>query len=150
MTETTETIKIYFDGASKSNPGLAGAGCWIEQGTTSYGKYKFLGTQTNNEAEYNALILGLSKHKIHKEQVIIVYGDSKLVIEQMKGNWKVKAENLKPLWKEAQELIKDLKIQFVHIDRSLNSKADKLANIAVITESFANDITVNDLNNFKV
>ncbi len=131
-------ILMYFDGASKENPGNSGAGYWINNGSSSHGGYKYLGIKTNNEAEYNGLILGLKNLPI-SEHSVKVYGDSKLVIQQMKGIYKVKAENLKPLWKEAQELIKNFKkIEFIHIDRSLNSKADNLANIAVTTQSFGN------------
>jgi ribonuclease HI len=133
--EETE-ILMYFDGSSKSNGGPSGAGYWVDLKETSYGGYKFLGNTTNNEAEYNGLIIGLKAISNMKNKKIIVHGDSKLVIEQMKGKWKINAPNLKPLWEEAQELIKDFKnISFIHIDRSLNSKADKLANIAVNTRS---------------
>jgi ribonuclease HI len=139
----TTPILMYFDGASKGNPGPAGAACWINDGTSSYGEYKFLGDQTNNVAEYSGVILGLKNLNLskYKEHPIKVYGDSKLVIEQMKGNWKVKAANLLPLWQEAQELIKDFEhIEFIHIDRSLNSKADALANIAVNTKSHSTNV----------
>ena len=134
---------MYFDGASKGNPGNSGAAYWIKCGDTSYGEYKFLGNQTNNVAEYSGLILGLKSLMKYREQSIKVHGDSKLVIEQMKGNWKVRAPNLIPLWKEANELIKNFKdIEFIHIDRSLNAKADALANIAVNTKSFRTDVEV--------
>jgi ribonuclease HI len=139
----TDEILMYFDGASKGNPGPSGAACWIKHGSTSYGEYKFLGTQTNNVAEYSGLILGLKNLSNHQESSIKVHGDSKLVIEQMKGNWQVKAENLKPLCEEARTLIKGFKdIQFIHIARSLNSKADTLANIAVNTQSFDTNVKV--------
>jgi ribonuclease HI len=139
VSEEENTIKLYFDGASKNNPGKSGAGYWIEYSNSfcnleTCGGYKYLGIQTNNVAEYNGLIIGLKnviKVDNYSNSNITVYGDSKLVIEQMKGNWKVKSDNLIPLWKEAQELIKNLKINFVHIDRSLNCKADKLANDAI-------------------
>jgi len=127
-------ILMYFDGASKGNRGVSGAGYWIVCGNKSYGGYKFLGNATNNVAEYNGLILGLKNLPKNEELCIKVHGDSKLVIEQIKGNWKVKAEHLKPLWSEATDLIKEFKdISFIHIDRSLNSKADELANIAITT-----------------
>lgn len=134
-------IKMYFDGASKGNPGPSGGAYWIEEEDKSYGGYKFLGHQTNNYAEYNGLILGLKMLSIHSDKKIKVYGDSKLVIEQMKCNWKVKSEGIIPLFKEAQELIKNFDdISFIHIDRSLNKKADTLANIAVTTESYNDNI----------
>ncbi len=135
-TEMTE-ISMYFDGASKGNGGPSGAAYWINCGSSSYGEYKFIGDQTNNVAEYSGLILGLKSLEKYKNETIKVHGDSKLVIEQMKGAWKVRSPNLLLLWKEAQNLIKDFKdIEFIHIDRSLNSKADSLANIAVNTKSF--------------
>lgn len=130
-------ILMYFDGAARMNPlGPSGAAYWVNCGDTSYGGYKFLGNATNNEAEYNGLLLGLKAISSLKDKKIVVHGDSKLVIEQMKGKWKINAPNLKPLWAEAKELIKDFKdITFVHIDRSLNTKADQLANIAINTKS---------------
>jgi len=125
-------VELYFDGASKGNGGPSGAGYWVKCEDSSYGGYKFLGNATNNVAEYNGLILGLKNLGKYREHQIKVYGDSKLVICQMNRIWKVKAEHLILLWNEAQELIKDFKdISFIHIDRSLNSKADLLANLAI-------------------
>jgi ribonuclease HI len=126
-------MKLYFDGAAKNNGrGPAGAGWSLEDGPFPNREgYKFLGRATNNEAEYQGLIEGL---KDINPQVsnLKVYGDSKLVIEQMKGNWKVKAANLKPLWREATELAKQFsQIEFIWIKRDLNSKADAMANLAI-------------------
>lgn len=135
-----ETILMYFDGASKGNGGSSGAAFWIKEGNESYGSYKFLEDQTNNYAEYSGLILGLEYLNDKKgDKKIKIHGDSKLVIEQMKGKWKVKAPNLIPLWSKAQELIKDKDIEFIHIERNLNSQADMLANMAVNTKS-SNDV----------
>jgi ribonuclease HI len=136
-------ILMYFDGASKGNPGPSGGGFWVKDVSTSYGGYKFLGTQTNNAAEYSGLILGLESLSKYCDLPVKVHGDSKLVIEQMNGKWQVKAENLKPLNKKAKELSKEFKnIKFVHIDRSLNSKADSLANIAVNTQSYSTNAQI--------
>jgi ribonuclease HI len=144
-----ETIYLYFDGASKGNGGESGCGCVVkfdegEDGIIKQGcGYKYLGTKTNNEAEYSALLLGFNlvlsleyTDMVKPENIHInVYGDSKLVIEQMKGKWQVKAENLKPLWEEATKLSKQFKsVTFKHIDRSLNTEADRLANQAVTTK----------------
>jgi ribonuclease HI len=139
-----DQVYMYFDGASKGNPGPSGAAYWVKLENTSYGEYKFLGNeQTNNFAEYSGLILGLKNLDKYRDQNIKVHGDSKLVIEQMKGKWKVNSPNLIPLWQEAQELIKDFKnIEFIHIDRSLNSKADILANMAVNTQSFKSNVNI--------
>lgn len=130
------SVKLFFDGASKFNGKDSGAGFWVETTHKSYGGYKYLGNATNNVAEYNGLIIGLKDAVSNKYENIIVYGDSNLVIKQINGNYKVKAEHLKPLWIEVMELIKNFKdIKFVHIDRSLNSKADKFANTAILTKS---------------
>lgn len=130
-------ISIYFDGASKGNGGASGAGYYVSsEGIKCIKGYKFLGNQTNNQAEYNALILGLQSVLVYCNEPVKVYGDSKLVIEQMKGNWKVKAVNMVPLWKTAKELAKKFSdIEFIHIDRGLNTIADSLANKAVETMS---------------
>lgn len=132
----TEIIEIYFDGACKLNPGLSGSAFWNE--TDQCGGYKYLGLATNNVAEYNAVILAL-EHLISKgynKHTIKVYGDSNLVIQQMNGKWQVKALNLKPLWEKATKIAKNFEqIEFIHVDRSLNSKADKLANLSVETKN---------------
>lgn len=129
-----DIIEIYFDGASKGNPGSAGAACWIINKDKQYGKYKYLNEQTNNYAEYSGLIMGLNEVKTQTDKKIKVYGDSKLVIEQMKGKWQVKSDNLINLYIEAKEITSKLNIEFIHIDRKLNEKADNLANIAVKTK----------------
>jgi ribonuclease HI/probable phosphoglycerate mutase len=87
---------------------------------------------TNNEAEYYALIEGLKMALKNNLQCIHVEGDSKLIINQMTGTYKVKAENLLPLYTEAMELSKRFRIiKFNHIKRELNKQADKLANSAL-------------------
>ena len=136
------SIQLYFDGGSKNNgsdDSVAGCGYYVsysDNSKTSYGGYKFLGHATNNEAEYAGLINGLKTLLSSQPDELCVYGDSKLVIEQMKGSWKVRAPNLIPFWAEAQSLVKQFKkIEFKHIDRSLNSKADQLANLAISSKS---------------
>ena len=122
-------MKLYFDGASRGNPGEAGCGWVLEIGGIFPPRQgsKYLGRATNNEAEYQGLIEGLSALKPCGG--LKVYGDSKLVIEQVTGNWKVKAENLKPLCAKAQELAKEFEnIEFIWIKRSENSQADAMAN----------------------
>lgn len=132
----SDKINLYFDGASKKNPGKAGSAYYVEDGDSSYGGYKYLGIATNNEAEYNGLILGLKAIAKFTKYEVVVHGDSKLVIEQMKGKWKVKAENLKPLWEECKTLSNEFEnISFKWIDRSKNKEADALANVAIVTKS---------------
>ncbi|CAN0043537.1 unnamed protein product, partial [Discosporangium mesarthrocarpum] len=93
-------IQVYFDGGSRGNPGSSGAGSSITDadGIEIWSGYKYLGrNKTNNEAEYWGLILGLEAALKLGIGTVIVRGDSKLVIEQMKGNWQVKAPNLQEL-----------------------------------------------------
>jgi len=137
------SVKLYFDGASKGNnikseDSIAGCGYCIKYddiSKTPYGGYKFLGNATNNEAEYKGLIYGLQLllKAVDSIDELKVYGDSKLVIEQMKGSWKVNAHNLVPLWQEAQMLTKKFKkVEFCHILRNLNSEADRMANLSIM------------------
>ena len=131
----SDCSELYFDGASKGNPGPSGCGWYIKSGGTEtpLKGYKYLDITTNNVAEYSGLIEGL-KH-IGNSEHLKIYGDSKLVIEQMKGTYKVKAPHLIPLWREAQNIVKKIKkVEFIHIDRSLNAIADQLANFAVMNK----------------
>ena len=127
---------LQFDGACRGNPSnLLGLGCVIiNNGDVSYINNKCLELRngTNNEAEYYALIEGLQMALENNLECIHVEGDSKLIINQMIGTYKVKAENLLPLHKEAMELSKRFRIiTFNHIKRELNKQADKLANSAL-------------------
>ena len=128
-------IEVYTDGASRGNPGKAAAGVYAKKnGKELFKLAKFLGVQTNNYAEYKAFILALGKLlelKLEKEK-IKVFADSKLLVEQLNGNWKVKNENIKLLFKEAKDLIKRFEnIEIYHIPRSRNKMADALANFAL-------------------
>ncbi|GFP96168.1 uncharacterized protein mb2253c [Phtheirospermum japonicum] len=125
---------IEFDGASKGNPGQAGAGAILR---SDDGKFicrlrEGLGIATNNFAEYRGFILGL-KHALQKGFTSVrVRGDSKLVCMQIQGLWKVKNQNISGLYDEAKKL-KDMfgSFQIIHILRDLNSEADAQANLAV-------------------
>ena len=92
-----------------------------------------IGVTTNNVAEYRGLIAGLRAAKDLDPEHILVRMDSKLVVEQSAGRWKVKAEHIAPLRDEVQRLVRELgvKVTFAHIPRALNSHADRLANQAM-------------------
>lgn len=123
---------LYFDGASKSNPGKSSCGWYLEIDQEIIEGYKYIGDNiTNNQAEYHGLINGLKTAIVLDVKIIEVYGDSNLVIQQMKGKFKVKSLLLMPLWLESKELQKNFdKISFHWIQRSENFKADALANKA--------------------
>ncbi|KAH6815638.1 RNase H family protein [Perilla frutescens var. frutescens] len=125
---------LEFDGASKGNPGQAGAGAILrsDDGNLICRLREGLGIATNNVAEYRAFILGL-RYALGKGFTSVrVRGDSKLVCMQIQGLWKVKNQNISSLYDEAKKL-KDKfgSFQIIHVLRDLNSEADALANLAV-------------------
>ena len=127
--------KMQFDGCSKGNPGLSGAGAVIyKYGKEIWSNHLFVGTNdTNNYAEYSGLILGLEKAVELNIKTICVEGDSLLVINQMTGKYKCNSPNLVEQYNKGNELKKQFdNIKFVHIFRNKNVRADKLSNDAVI------------------
>ena len=126
---------LYFDGASRSNPGPASYGGVIyENGVELYTYKKYIGTTTNNVAEYKALLNGLLLAKEKGITRLEVYGDSKLVIEQVTGNWKVKSRLLIPIHREICAVLINNpfeQITFQHVYRKNNKRADELANEAL-------------------
>ena len=126
---------VEADGGSRGNPGPAGSGAVVRDGETgelvaeqSVG----LGETTNNVAEYQGLISGLRAAQENGATSAHVRMDSKLVVEQMSGRWKVKHANLQPLAREAAGLVRALgEVTFELIPRKENSHADRLANAAM-------------------
>ncbi|KAJ0428586.1 putative ribonuclease H [Helianthus annuus] len=130
----TRTCILEFDGASKGNPGQAGAGAVLrtDDGNLICRLREGLGIATNNVAEYRAVILGLRYALSKGFTSIRVLGDSKLVCMQVQGLWKVKNQNISKLYEEAKKLKdKFLCFQIDHVLRDLNSDADTQANLAV-------------------
>ncbi|GMH94502.1 hypothetical protein TrST_g10952 [Triparma strigata] len=128
-TEKTGYV-LRFDGGARGNPGPAGAGyvLYDPDGVEIFAGWKFLGKKTNNFAEYTSLIEGLRKAK-QLGVVGTAEGDSKLVISQMTGAWKVKHPDMAVLKKKADEVRGGW--NFKWIPREDNSQADKMANIAM-------------------
>lgn len=126
-------IEIYIDGACLGNPGKIGIGYLIYKNKSllSQGSVA-LGIQTNNFAEYMALIFSLTDAIARGEKEGIVYSDSQLLCEQIKGKYKVKNNNIIPLFILAKTIIsRFVKFEIVHIQREKNQAADKLAGEAV-------------------
>ena len=130
----TPTYTLFFDGCSKGNPGSAGAGAVLYCGEICENNEiktltKYLGHQTNNYAEYSALILGLTMALEEGVSRLIVKGDSMLAIKQMRGEYRVKHPNIVPLYKDACNLSKKFAhCRFEHVLRENNQRADELAN----------------------
>jgi len=99
----------------------------------------FLGERvTNNEAEYRGLIMGLEAAASQMHRTLDVYGDSQVVINQMKGLYKIKAPNLVPLYERARELCERFEtVTFTHVLREKNRRADALANAAFLLPAAA-------------
>lgn len=131
---TQSKLIFYIDGASQGNPGPAGIGVVVcdqdEKVLENISEY--IGENTNNIAEYSALICALEEGLVRKSSLIVINTDSELLVKQLNGEYKVKDENLKILFKRVQRLLKGFKqVQILHIDRSKNKGADKLATKAV-------------------
>ena len=127
-------ITAYFDGGARSNPGPAGYGVYIvdDDGKVLAELHGSLGVSTNNIAEYRGLIAALQWAVDNNVTSITVKGDSLLIIEQMRGNYKVKNEGLKPLHMQARMLVMQVgDVRFEHVRREFNKDADRLSNIGM-------------------
>lgn len=124
---------LYFDGASRGNPGPAAVG-WVivtDQGIVAEGGER-IGSATNNEAEYEAVIRGLTTARDLGFDRIEVRGDSELIIRQLTGRYDVNAPNLRERRARAHELLHSFEDWSLdHVPRSVNDRADALANEAL-------------------
>ncbi|WP_026476332.1 ribonuclease HI family protein [Alkaliphilus transvaalensis] len=125
---------MYSDGGSRGNPGEAGIGILLEdeQGEVIKEISQYIGKQTNNVAEYQALYKGLETALDLGVNDITCYLDSELVVKQIKGEYKVKNEGLIPIYQMVLPLTRkfqSFKIQ--HVRREHNKRADALANLAM-------------------
>lgn len=128
-----DKLVIYTDGGARGNPGPAAIGVVFPELGKEHGEQ--IGIATNNVAEYRAVIFALKKAKQligsekSKETEIEILSDSKLVVSQMKCEYKIKDENLKPLFIDVWNLTQGFKkVSFAYIPREENSRADALVN----------------------
>ncbi|HID64638.1 MAG TPA: ribonuclease HI family protein [Anaerolineae bacterium] len=129
-------LVIYADGAARGNPGPAGIGVVIEdeRGRVLKEVSQFVGRQTNNQAEYLALIQGLEAAAEYQADAVLVRLDSELLVHQLRGEYKVKSPRLEPLMSQVQKLLARYKVVGIeHIERRYNRAADRLANRAINT-----------------
>lgn len=127
-------ITAYFDGGARGNPGPAGWGAFIvdDEGAVLAELHGALGRATNNVAEYHGLIAALQWAADHDVKALSVRGDSLLLIEQMRGNYRVKNEGLLPLFKQARLLVMQIgDVRFEHVPREQNKDADRLSNLGM-------------------
>jgi ribonuclease HI len=124
-------FRAYIDGAARGNPGPAGAGVFVEpeHGRPALEFYEPLGSTTNNVAEYRALLLALERAEESGAVDVEIRSDSRLLVEQLRGNFKIRAEHLKPLLAESILRAKRFRsFSISHISRDQNTRADRLAN----------------------
>ncbi|WP_329227284.1 bifunctional RNase H/acid phosphatase [Streptomyces canus] len=135
---------VEADGGSRGNPGPAGYGCVVldaATGETLVETYEYLGVVTNNVAEYRGLLAGLrAAHDLDPSASVHVRMDSKLVVEQMSGRWKIKHPDLKPLALEAGRVFPPGRVTYEWIPREQNKRADRLANEAMDSEGSASSV----------
>ena len=133
MQKGYKMLTIHIDGASRNNPGNAAIGIIAKDGhKVVFEISEYIGKTTNNVAEYSALIRALEECLIcgHKEAHCI--SDSQLIVEQIKGNYRVKEDTLKVLFNQAKSLIAKMKkFSIEHVRREHNKEADDLANKAL-------------------
>jgi len=127
-------LVAHIDGGARGNPGPAGYGAVIEDevGRPVVELSDYLGKQTNNYAEYSALLAALSYATRHGFKALKVYSDSELMVKQITGQYKVTNPSLKELYAKSIKLIEDLEaFEINHVPREQNREADWLANRAM-------------------
>ena len=134
MKKLPAEVVLFTDGASRGNPGPAAMGAVIlsTDGKVLLEIKKKLGNQTNNFAEYTALLEGLLAAAEGGAKRVTVKADSQFMIRQMLGEYRVKAEGIIPLYKQCQKVVPLFdRVDFIHVPREENKEADRLANEAL-------------------
>lgn len=125
---------LRVDGAARGNPGPGGGGAVLFKNDAEIkADYQYFGENiTNNEAEYRALLLGLKMISSDKHSNVTVQMDSELIVRQLQGEYNVNNDNLEDYWKKVYNKMKNFEqINFQHIPRKQNKRADQLANKAL-------------------
>lgn len=129
---------INIDGASRGNPGPASA-AWVirdaRDGQVVLEEGLFLGSETNNRAEYFALLFALEDALLLSAGAVEIRSDSELLVKQMRGEYRVKNRNLKPLFLRARRMADSfMQFKIRHVPRAQNTDADRAANAALDAE----------------
>jgi ribonuclease HI len=134
LSRAKTTYVLMFDGGSRGNPGVCGAGAVIYiEGMEAWTASELVSTyNTNNYAEYSALNIGLKEVERMGVTELTVFGDSQLIVNQMTGRAAAKSKTLLPLYREAVGSAGAIgNVDFLHVKREFNKRADKLANQAM-------------------
>ncbi len=120
---------LYTDGGARGNPGPAAAGAVLKIDEKKYSFAEYLGKTTNNQAEYRALILGLTEARKKKISCLKCLLDSELIVKQINRQYRVKNKEIFPLFIKVWNLSQEFReISFNHISRDKNKEADRLVN----------------------
>ncbi|WP_420481479.1 reverse transcriptase-like protein [Arthrobacter jiangjiafuii] len=129
------TLIVEADGGSRGNPGHAGYGALVRDpgtGAILAEKAEYIGKASNNVAEYSGLVAALEMaHEVDPDCWILAKMDSKLVVEQMSGRWKIKHEDMQKLAAKARGIVNPRRVKYEWIPRELNKDADRLSNEAM-------------------
>jgi ribonuclease HI len=132
--DTSARLIVHTDGAARGNPGPAGIGVYVasEDGRSVRTLAEGIGPATNNVAEYRAAIAGLRLAADLGARSVLLRADSRLLIEQLAGRFRVKNPTLRVLHQEARELMREIgSVELEHVPREENAEADALANEGV-------------------
>lgn len=131
--DAAEQATLYFDGASRGNPGPSGIGWVLEaEGRIVAEHGEQIGRATNNQAEWEALIAGIEAAQSHGLNELDIRGDSELIVKQLRGEYDTNDPQLRECRARARELLTGLDSWSVtHVPRGLNDRADELANEAL-------------------
>jgi ribonuclease HI len=127
-------VVVHVDGGARGNPGPAAAAAVVSapDGRVLDEAAVTLGRATNNVAEYRGLLLGLERAAALGAKTVELRTDSQLLVHQLSGRYRVKAPHLQPLHRRVSELVRSFdRVRFVHVPRSMNAEADRLANLGV-------------------
>lgn len=137
------TVHAFTDGASRGNPGDSGIGIIMKdpEGRILVSLSDYIGTATNNVAEYTALITCLQLAAETKCTRLIVHSDSELMVRQIQGTYRVKDAGLKPLFAKVRQLLDaaPFEMEIRHVAREENARADELANRGINLRKRIND-----------
>jgi ribonuclease HI len=134
-----EHVRIYTDGGARGNPGPAGSGAVIKflhedgaEGEVLAALHAYIGETTNNQAEYQAIILGLQKAQELGAQRVDLFMDSELAVKQLNGEYKVKNPGIAKKFLEVYRLLQGFQhVSIRHVPREQNREADALVNAAI-------------------
>lgn len=127
------TATLQTDGGARGNPGPAGIGFVLRiKNKEAIFRGKYIGETTNNQAEYKALIAGLTRAQEEGVSRVECFLDSELVVKQLTGDYRIKHADLKPLAAQVKDLVNQFeKVTFTAVPREKNKEADSLVNQAI-------------------